>query len=73
MKVCNVIPSGEGKFNCFLLDSRPGRFPSIVDYDLKEVCPRLDRYWHHEHKQKAEALARQDTMEVVSERDPDYV
>ena len=60
MKVCNVIPSGDCRFNCFLLptakqgNSAPqASFPLNVVYDLKIVCPRLDRYWHYEHVTKA--------------------
>ena len=28
-------------------------FPLNVVYDLKIVCPRLDRYWYFDHMQKA--------------------
>ena len=69
MKVCNVILSGDCRFNCFLLApppqssaGQPGQklpqqqFPLNIVYDLKVVCPRLDRYWYFDHLQKANAL-----------------
>ena len=65
MKVCNVIPTGDCRFNCFLLqkpaEKKPGQqqaqpqitYPLNIVYDLKTVCPRLDRYWYFDHTQKA--------------------
>ena len=70
MKVCNVIPTGDCRFNCFLLQKppnessqRPGAppqqpqvtYPLNIVYDLKVVCPRLDRYWYFDHMQKAKS------------------
>ena len=30
-------------------------YPLNIVYDLKVVCPRLDRYWHFDHMQKAKS------------------
>ena len=59
MKVCNVIPTGDCRFNCFLLQKPDGSgsssqkqnsgYPLNIVYDLKIVCPRLDRYWYFDH------------------------
>ena len=69
MKVCNVILSGDCRFNCFLLSPPPQtlpgqpiqkaqapQFPLNIIYDLKVVCPRLDRYWYFDHLEKANTL-----------------
>ena len=29
------------------------QFPLNIIYDLKVVCPRLDRYWYFDHLEKA--------------------
>ena len=37
-----------GKFQLFMLDpARKQDLPKIIAYDLKEMCPKLDRYWAH--------------------------
>ena len=68
MKVCNVIPSGDFRFNCFLLQqssatqvSTKGEKNAVIRpinvvYDLKVVCPRLDRYWFNDHISKAKNI-----------------
>jgi hypothetical protein len=46
--VCNAIYSGTGRFYLFMLDStRKQDLPKLVTYDLKDMCPKLDRYWVH--------------------------
>ena len=30
-------------------------YPLNIVYDLKVVCPRLDRYWYFDHMQKAKS------------------
>jgi len=75
MKVCNVVPTGDCRFNCFLLQKPSDNsnekvkrqemsFPLNIVYDLKVVCPRLDRYWFFDHVQKAKQ--RQVSREVDS-------
>ena len=46
LKVCNAVDAGMGKFHLFMLDpARKQDLPKIIAYDLKEMCPKLDRYW----------------------------
>ena len=57
MKVCNVTPTGDCRFNCFLLQKpsdgsqqkQQQSYPLNIVYDLKVICPRLDRYWYFDH------------------------
>lgn len=74
MKVSNVVHSGTGKFYMFLTDThRKQDFPTVFTYDLKIMCPRLDRYWQHlrasqkeesqrEERSKLEFFAREDSL-----------
>ena len=76
MKVCNVIPTGDCRFNCFLLpkqgakSSTASQFPLNIVYDLKIVCPRLDRYWYFDHAKKAKSrqMARESELTALNSR-----
>ena len=74
-----MILSGDCRFNCFLLapppqtnPNQPGQkpppqqFPLNIVYDLKVVCPRLDRYWYFDHLQKANKLKHTKESESTS-------
>jgi len=43
-KLCNIVHDNQGRFTCFLLDSKQP-MPYALKYDLREICPTLDRYW----------------------------
>ena len=59
LKVVNALHSGNGRFHLFMLDpEKRGELPKVMAYDLREMCPRLDRYWHHLHNQEREEARR---------------
>lgn len=43
--------NGNGKFSCFALENKQ-ELPYQIVYDLKSVCPRLERHWAYERKFK---------------------
>jgi hypothetical protein len=51
-KICNIIHNKNGKFFCFSLPASKQELPITVMYNLKDVCPRLDRYWMYDYIQK---------------------
>jgi Kelch motif len=59
LKVVNVVHSGTARFHLFMLDpSRKQDLPKVTIYDLREMCPRLDRYWYHLHLEEREEARR---------------
>ena len=51
-KICSIAHNNNGKFICFLLDNKQD-LPTPHVYDLRETCPGLDRYWHHDFSAQA--------------------
>jgi len=41
-------------------------YPLNVVYDLKTVCPRLDRYWYFDHTQKMKSRQMSRELNSVS-------
>lgn len=64
-KICNAVHNGNGRFYLFLLDHSKSNLPMCLNYDLKTVCPKLDRYWYHDYAKKVqEAKKEQQTMDI---------
>lgn len=51
-KICNAVHNGNGKFFLFLLDQNKADLPKNLVYDLRVVCPKLDRFWYYEYYKK---------------------
>ena len=45
-KLSHAVHAGNGKFYLYLLAQRQDQ-PTVAVYDLKEKCPKLDRYWEY--------------------------
>eukprot|EP00347_Sterkiella_histriomuscorum_P006037 403354304 len=70
-KICNAVHNENGKFYLFLLDQNTkSDLPINLVYDLKNQCPKLDRFWNHEYMMRAmESRKQQMTNDIfISDR-----
>jgi hypothetical protein len=48
-----------------MLDHSKQDLPYCLSYNLKTVCPYLDRYWLHEHQKKILAKRKEHEIEEI--------